>query len=67
MKGDIMKRRLALSALALLLTAAALVGGSRPAQACFLHPACVTQGCFGVCGAGGGICNTCTGNCLCTA
>jgi hypothetical protein len=60
-----MKRRIALSALALLLTAAALIGNSRPAQACFANPACVVNGCFGFCGPDGGVCDKCTGACAC--
>jgi len=58
-------KRLALCALALLLTSGALVaGGSRPAYACVTDPVCVTQGCDGVCFKGGN-CNTCTGRCRC--
>lgn len=56
-------KRLALAALAFLLTAGALVG-NRPAYACTVDPICATEGCDGVCFKGGN-CNTCTGQCRC--
>jgi hypothetical protein len=58
-------KRTVLFALAVLLTSAALVS-SRPAYACVVNPACVSDGCGDQC-PDGGICNTCTGHCRCVA
>lgn len=57
-------KRLVLCAVAVLLTSGALIG-TRPAHACVINPACVSQGCGPQCGTEGGFCNTCTGRCLC--
>lgn len=56
-------KRLILGALALLLTSGALV--VEPVYACVIDPACASQGCRVQCGPDGGICNTCSGRCLC--
>jgi len=57
-------KRLVLCALALLLTTGALlVGGSQPAYACTIDPACASDGCDWC--PNGGICNYCTGSCRC--
>lgn len=54
-----MRKRLALCALAALLSAGALLSNSKPSYACTLRPACYTTGC-----PIGKTCDDCTGKCL---
>src|SRR5689334_22273979 len=67
LQEEISMKRLTLCALALVLTSGALVVGGKPAGACIINPPCVSHGCASACPDGGGVCNTCTGRCLCLA